>query len=341
MRLIHIVFITSTFSVLLLTGCESMSTPSSAVGSDDSIGQIISSAKTVTTSPVSASKSAVSSLASSGYSQAQDAASDAASGAFGSIKSAATTRMSSAISGDSSSTGMIADTKKAVADKVSNSAGSTFDSMGSSVSDAMVEQGADNAKPSSGGFFSGLMVAVGLKKSPEEQAAQDQEKAAKAFAASQLPKMVDFVVETTPDANGDTQGRGLSTIFRLYPLQDSAAFAQIGLTETSDNALPFREQILLPNRIIRLREKFPSDAQFIGVLFQLHNRPHRWKLLIPVSRLQTDKPLHMVLGRCDAQVKDGLLPLGNPVRSSNSKSSKLDSKPPVSAIEAALSTVCQ
>ncbi|MFI4919999.1 MAG: type VI secretion lipoprotein TssJ, partial [Legionellales bacterium] len=310
MRLIYIVFITNILSIFLLAGCQSMSTSSNAMGSDDSIGQIISSGKTMTADPVSSSKSAISSLASAGYSQTKDVASNAVSGTFGSLKSSVTTKLSSAVSGNGDGTGMIADAKKTVADKVSNAAGSTFDSTGSSVSDAMVEQGADNTKPSSGGFFSGVMVAVGLKKSPEEQAAQDQEKAAKAFAASQLPKVVDFVVETTPDANGDAQGRGLSTIFRLYPLQDSAAFAQIGLAETSDNALPFREQILLPNRIIRLREKFPSDAQFIGVLFQLHNRPHRWRLLIPVSRLQPEKPLHLVLGRCDAQVKDGLSPLG-------------------------------
>ncbi len=191
------------------------------------------------------------------------------------------------------------------------------------------------------GAFNGVLVSVGLKASQAELAAKEQVKAAKSFAASLVPRSVDLLIETTSDANGDSEGRGLSTVFRFYALQDGAAFSQVNLIETGEKALPFQEQLLLPNRITHLREKYPSDSQFIGVLFQLHNRPHRWKLLIPVSRLQANKPLHVVLGRCDIRVKDGLLPLPNVTPTTVVLPTvKTLNKPPVSAIESALSSVC-
>lgn len=191
------------------------------------------------------------------------------------------------------------------------------------------------------GAFNSILVAVGLKASQAEIAAKEQAQAAKAFAASLVPRNLDLVIETTSDANGDVDGRGLSTIFRFYALQDAATFSQLTAVETGEKSLPYHEQVLLPNRITRMREKYPSDSQFVGVLFQLHNRPHRWKLLIPTNRLQTAQPLHVVLGRCDARVKDGLEPLPSMTTMPPSASAiKKTDKSSVSAIESALSSVC-
>jgi predicted component of type VI protein secretion system len=221
----------------------------------------------------------------------------------------------------------------------SGSLSSAMDVLKSSSNDMAIGSDAPKAPFTIGGALSGFMVAIGLKDSPEEQSLKEQAKAAKAFAASIVPRTIDLIVDSAVDANGDADGHGFSTIFRFYALQDGAAFLKIGSQESDSNsALPYQEELLLPNHIVQIRAKYPSDSQFIAVLFQLHNRPHRWKLLIPVKRLQVDKPLHLVLGRCDVRVKDGLLPLPSVA---SSTSSKIINKPPVSAIEAALSSVCQ
>jgi predicted component of type VI protein secretion system len=193
------------------------------------------------------------------------------------------------------------------------------------------------------GTFNSALVAIGLKASQAEKAAKEQAKAAKAFAASLVPRNVDLVIEATLDANGDSEGHGLSTIFRFYALPDDSAFSQLTAVDAADKTLTYQEQVLFPNRISRFRQKFPSDSQFVGVLFQLHNRPHRWKLLIPVNRLQADQPLRVVLGRCDVNVKSGLVPLpNNPLPATPSVSTTVKAMPkiPVSTIESALSAVC-
>jgi len=229
---------------------------------------------------------------------------------------------------------------------VSSTAASTTSSSIGLVTDALSSKPADitldsTAKPpfSVGGVFSGLMVAVGLKDSPAEVAAIEQLKAAKEFATSQILRSHSVIVEASTDANGDTEGHGFSTIFRFYALQDSAAFSKVGLEETdSPNALPYQEELILPNHSTQIRVKYPSDSQFVVVLFQLHNRAHRWRLLIPVKRLQSDKPLRLALGHCDVRVKDGLLPM-TPIASTQTTSSV--KKPQTSSIEAELSSVCQ
>ncbi|MDE2420001.1 MAG: type VI secretion lipoprotein TssJ [Gammaproteobacteria bacterium] len=220
----------------------------------------------------------------------------------------------------------------------SSSIGMVTDSLGSKSADATLDSA---AKPpfSVGGVFSGLMVAVGLKDSPAEVAAKEQLKAAKDFAASQVPRSHSVIVEASTDANGDKEGHGFSTIFRFYALQDSATFNKIGLEEAdSHNALPYQEELILPNHVTQIRVKYPSDSQFVVAQFQLHNRAHRWRLLIPVKRLQSDKPLRLALGRCDVRVKDGLLPMA-PIASTQTTSSV--KKPQTSSIEAELSSVCQ
>lgn len=221
----------------------------------------------------------------------------------------------------------------------SDSIGSAMDVVRSTSSEMTAGSDTPKAPFTIGGAVNGLMVAVGLKNSPEEQNVKEQAKAAKAFATSLVPRALDMIVETTVDANGDTDGQGLSTIFRFYALQDGAAFLKVGSQEFDGNsALPYQEELLLPNRSVQIRAKYPSDSQFIAALFQLHNRPHRWKLLIPVKRLQVGKPLRFELGRCDVRVKDGLLPLPSVTALT---SSKTINKPPVPVIEAALSSVCQ
>lgn len=229
-----------------------------------------------------------------------------------------------------------------VAETISGSVTSVTDAVGLNAGDLFASPDSAPKEPFTiKGAFSGVMVAVGLKASQAEITAKEQAQAAKAFAASLVPRHVDLLIETSPDANGDVEGRGLSTIFRFYALQDGAAFSQVNMAETGEKALPYHEQVLLPNRFTRIREKYPSDSQFVGVLFQLHNRPHRWKLLIPVNRLQTNKPLHVLLGRCDVRVKDGLVPLPSMTSTTTvSDTAKTINKPPVSAIESALSSVC-
>lgn len=228
------------------------------------------------------------------------------------------------------------------AETVSGSVTSAADAVGVNTSDVFASPDSETKAPFSiKGTFNSVMVAVGVKASQAQIAAKEQAQAAKTFAASLIPRNLDLVIETTPDANGDAEGRGLSTIFRFYALQDAAAFAQLTAVEISDKALPYQEQLLLPNRITRLRPKYPSDSQFVGVLFQLHNRPHRWKLLIPVNRLQAGQQLHVVLGRCDANVKTGLVPLPNVITAGAvSPTIKTISKASASTIESALSAVC-
>ncbi len=189
------------------------------------------------------------------------------------------------------------------------------------------------------GMFSRLMVAFGLKDSPAEVAVKEQLKAAKDFTASQIPRSQSVIVETSADANGDTEGHGFSTVFRFYALQDSAAFNKIGLEEADSlNALPYQEELILPNHSTQIRVKYPSDSQFVAMLFQLHKRAHRWRLFIPVKRLQSDKPLRLALGRCDVRVKDGLLPVAPSASDQTTSNVK---KPQTSPIETELSSVCQ
>ena len=231
---------------------------------------------------------------------------------------------------------------RSAAETVTVSVNSAADAVGVKTGDIFSTEDSVSKTPFTiKGALNGVLVAVGLKASQTEIAAKEQVQAAKAFAASLVPRNIDLVIETTSDANGDVEGRGLSTIFRFYALQDAAAFSQLTAVETSDKSLPYHEQVLLPNRITRLREKYPSDSQFVGVLFQLHNRPHRWKLLIPANRLQAGQPLHVVLGRCDVRVKDGLEPMPSMTAMPASVSTvKIINKTPVSAIESALSSVC-
>lgn len=224
-------------------------------------------------------------------------------------------------------------------------AASTSSSSVGTVTDALSSKSSDvtdsNAKTqfSAGGMFSGLLVAVGLRDSPAEVAAKEQLKAAKDFAASQITRSHHVIVDASTDANGDSEGHGFSTIFRFYALQDSATFNKIGLGETdSNNGLSYQEELILPNHPTQIRVKYPSDSQFVAVLFQLHNRAHRWRLLIPVNRLQNDKPLRLTLGRCDVRVKDGLLPMA-PI--SSTQTTSIVKKPQTSPIEAELSSVCQ
>lgn len=237
---------------------------------------------------------------------------------------------------------IVPDGVRSAAETASGSVTSVADAVGVNAGDVFTTEDSVSKTPFTlKGAFNGMLVTVGLKASQAEIAAKEQAKAAKAFAASLVPQNIDLVIETTADANGDTEGHGLSTIFRFYALQDGAAFSQVSLVESGDKALPYHEQVLLPNRITRLREKYPSDSQFVGMLFQLHNRPHRWKLLIPVNRLQSGQPLHVVLGRCDAHVKDGLEPLPSAtVMPASVSAVKTINKTSVSAIESALSSVC-
>lgn len=172
-----------------------------------------------------------------------------------------------------------------------------------------------------------------------EMANQEQLKAAKDFVASQITRSHRVIVEANSDANGDAEGHGFSTIFRFYALQDSAAFNKIGLDETDgNNALLYQEELILPNHSTQIRVKYPSDSQFVAVLFQLHNRAHRWRLLVPINRLQNDKPLRFILGRCDVRVKDGLFPMV-PMAPAQVEESVTKHQEP--AIEAELSTACQ
>jgi predicted component of type VI protein secretion system len=230
------------------------------------------------------------------------------------------------------------------ANTASSAMGMVTDALGSRSSEAM--SGSDTvpkAPFSIGGAFSGAMVAIGLKDSPAELAAKEQLQAAKDFAASQVPRRLNVIVEASTDANGDAGGHGFSTIFRFYALQDVATFAKIGLEEAGDShGLPYQEELILPNHLTQIRAKYSSDAQFIAVSFQLHNRAHRWRLLIPVKRLQAGKPLRLVLGRCDVRVKEGLIPLSivAPTSTQTTASPSLK-KPQVSVIETELSSVCQ
>lgn len=230
---------------------------------------------------------------------------------------------------------------RSAAETVSGSVTSAADAVGVNVGDVFsTEESVSKTPFTIKGAFNGMLVSVGLKASQAELAAKEQVKAAKSFAASLVPRSIDLVIETTPDANGDAEGRGLSTVLRFYALQDGAAFSQVNMTEMGEKALTYHEQVLLPNRFTRVRQKYPSDSQFVGVLFQLHNRPHRWKLLIPVNRLQANKPLHVLLGRCDVRVKDGLVPLPSMTSITTSATAKTINKLPVSVIESALSSVC-
>lgn len=285
--------------LILLSGCQMVSSHMPSVGGTEGIGQAITSTKTVISAPLATANTTAVSMASKHLNGVPDA-------------------MSAPL--------------KSVTDVV-----------GANQSDAFASTDSETKEPFTiKGAFNGMLVVVGLKASQAEIAAKEQAQAAKDFAASLVPRNIDLVIETTPDANGDADGHGLSTIFRFYALQDAAAFSQLtAANETGDKALSYQEQVLLPNRITRLRQKYPSDSQFVGVLFQLHNRPHRWKLLIPVNRLQSGQPLHVVLGRCDANVKMGLLPMPNTTSTKAVSSTvKTINKTSVSAIESALSTVC-
>lgn len=225
-----------------------------------------------------------------------------------------------------------------IANTTPNVVGTVTDSLGYQAGDVTSDS---MSKPafSVGGMFSGLMVAVGLKDSPTEVAAKEQLKAAKDFAASQIIRTQSVIIEASIDANGDAKGQGFSTISRFYALQDRGAFNKIGVEETSDhNILPYQEELILPNHSTQIRVKYPSDSQFIAVLFQLHNRAHRWRLLIPVKQLQSDKPLRLVLGRCDVRVKDGLLSANSASSIQMTESVKKTQAP---VIEAELSTACQ
>jgi hypothetical protein len=225
----------------------------------------------------------------------------------------------------------------------SSSIGMVADAISSKSSDVISGSDAGPKAPFSlGGAFSGAMIAIGLKDSPAEIAAKEQLQAAKDFAASQIPRGLKMIIEASADANGDLEGHGYSTIFRFYSLQDVANFAKIGLEEAGDShALPYQEELILPNRLTQIRVKYPSDSQFIAILFQLHNRAHRWRLLIPTNRLQTEKPLHIMVGRCDIRVTDGLKPLIVRPTLIQTTSSTTLKKLQVSVIESELSTVCK
>jgi predicted component of type VI protein secretion system len=230
------------------------------------------------------------------------------------------------------------------ANTASSAMGMVTDALGSRSSESM--SGSDTMPKvpfSIGGAFSGAMVAIGLKDSPAELAAKEQLQAVKDFAASQVPRRLNVIVEASADANGDASGHGFSTIFRFYALSDVATFAKIGLEEAGDShGLPYQEELILPNHFTQIYAKYSADSQFMALSFQLHQRAHRWRLLIPVKRLQAGKPLRLALGRCDVRVKEGLIPVSI-VTATATPTAALPTlkKPQVSVIETELSSVCQ
>lgn len=112
--------------------------------------------------------------------------------------------------------------------------------------------------------------------------------------APRPPKSIPLRLETAQDLNAGDDGKGLSTVFRVYKLKDQNAFmatpyAAFGNPEREKSAfgqdlLEVREMILSPGEILDLKEKLPVESAYLGTV-ALFRQPsaQRWRFVFAAA----------------------------------------------------------
>lgn len=111
-------------------------------------------------------------------------------------------------------------------------------------------------------------------------------------------KTVWIRIDAAKNLNADDDGRGLSTIVRIYKLKDkngflSAPYAIFGHTEREklafgNDLMDVRELILAPGQRIELAEKMTDEIAYLGVA-TLFRSPEitRWRFVFPTTEAES------------------------------------------------------
>lgn len=131
------------------------------------------------------------------------------------------------------------------------------------------------------------------------------------------PKNVVIQVDTANNLNADAQGRGLSTVMRIYKLKDSASFKLASSDKLLDtestktvlgpDLLESKEELLIPGQHYRFKEKVDSQNGYLGIaIFFRKPHPQRWKLVVANNDLAENRPLILGVHACALNVTSGL-----------------------------------
>jgi type VI secretion system protein VasD len=134
--------------------------------------------------------------------------------------------------------------------------------------------------------------------------------------APQPPKTVELHIEGTQDLNAGEDGRGLSTVVRLYKLRDQTGFlsmpyAEFGATDKEKASLgtdlvDVKELVLAPGQTLDLQEKMPNDTRYFGVVALLRSPdPQRWRFAFPLSKADST-PIAVAINACKMTVTTSL-----------------------------------
>lgn len=141
--------------------------------------------------------------------------------------------------------------------------------------------GCSSIKKTAADAAHGALDAVGLKSVPAVQAPKP-------------PPVIALRLEGGRDMNAGEDGRGLSTVIRIYTLREpntflSAPYGSFGATEKERLALgseliDVREIVLAPGQTLELKEKMPPEAGYLGVVAQFRAPDsRRWRLAFAVA----------------------------------------------------------
>jgi type VI secretion system protein VasD len=126
--------------------------------------------------------------------------------------------------------------------------------------------------------------------------------------APQPPKTVELHIAGTQDLNAGEDGRGLSTVVRLYKLRDQTGFLSMPYTEfgatdkekasLGTDLVDVKELVLAPGQILDLQEKMPNDTRYFGIVALLRSpAPQRWRFAFALSKVDS-MPIVVAVNAC-------------------------------------------
>jgi type VI secretion system protein VasD len=110
------------------------------------------------------------------------------------------------------------------------------------------------------------------------------------------------------DLNMGDDGRGLSTVVRLYKLRDQTGFLSLPYTDfgTTDkeraalgtDLVDVKELVLSPGQTLDLQEKMSNDSRYFGIVALLRAPdPQRWRYAVALSSADST-PVAVAVNAC-------------------------------------------